>query len=112
MGSLDNMPDGIPLDELERAKHRFKLEEKQTEALEYIRKNLPIAGFEQLMGETLWLREILKDMEGEAKPCKFCKAKVSSARTKAIQLFGEWLGVIGSKAKKKSKRDVIFDDSE
>jgi hypothetical protein len=63
------------------------------------------------MGETLWIREILKDMEG-GHPCKFCKTKASAARTKAIQLFGEWLGVIGSKAKKKAKRDVIFDDSE
>jgi len=108
--SLDSaIPDGLPLDDLERAKHRFKIEEKQADALELIRKNLPIAGFAQLLGEELWLRELLKDLEGK-EPCKFCKATCSAARTKALCLLGEWLGVLGSKAKKKSKREVVFDE--
>ena len=109
MGSLDNIPtDGIPLDELERAQHRFKIETKQAEAMDLIRKGLPIADFAKLLGEDLWLRELLKDLESPC--CKLCKSKVSAARSKAIQLLGEWLGTIGSKAKKKSKREVVFDE--
>lgn len=107
--SLDNVPvDGIPLDDIERAQRRFKLDAKQAEALELIRKGLPIADFTQLLGEELWLRELLKDLEGSN--CKVCKHKASPARTKAIQFLGEWLGVLGSKAKKKSKREVVFDE--
>ena len=109
-GSLDNVEtDGIPLDDLERAKHRFKIEEKQAEALNLIRKGLPIADFGDLLGESLWLREVLKDLE-QPKPCKFCKSKVSAARTTALRVFGEWLGILGNKSKKKSKRDVVFDE--
>lgn len=110
MGSLDNIPtDGIPLDDLERASHRFKIEDKQAEALSYIRQNLPIAGFKELLGEDLWLREVLKDL-APMEPCKFCKAKVSASRSKALQILGEWLGILGNKSKQKSKREVVFDD--
>lgn len=108
-GSLDNIPaDGVPLDDIERAKHRFKFDEKQQEAINFIRQNLPIAGFSQLLGEELWLRELLKDLEGS--DCRVCQKQAGPARSKAIQLLGEWLGVIGSKAKKKSKREVVFDE--
>ena len=108
-GSADDLPvDGIPLDDIERAKHRFKFDEKQSEAIAFIRQNLPIAGFSQLLGEELWLRELLKDLEGS--DCKVCQKQSGPARSKAIQLLGEWLGVIGSKAKKKTKREVIFDE--
>lgn len=109
MGSLDSIPtDGIPLDDIERAQHKFKLDAKQSEALELIRKGLPIAGFTQLLGEDLWVRELVKDLEPP--PCNVCKHKSSPARSKAIQLLGEWLGIIGSKSKKKSKREVVFDE--
>ena len=108
-GSTDDLQiDGIPLDDVERVKHRFKLDEKQQEAINFIRQNLPISGFSQLLGEELWLREILKDLEGSN--CRVCKRSCGPARTKALQLLGEWLGILGSKAKKKSKREVIFDE--
>ena len=108
-GSLDSIPtDGIPLDDIERAQHKFKLDAKQAEALDLIRKGLPIAGFTALLGEDLWIRELVKDLEGPC--CKLCQSKVSAARSKAIQLLGEWLGCVGSKAKKKSKREVVFDE--
>lgn len=109
MGTVDDLPvDGIPLDDIERAQHRFKFDAKQAEAIDFIRKNLPIAGFSQLLGEELWLRELLKDLE--APPCKVCGHKAGPARSKAIQLLGEWLGCVGSKSKKKSKREVVFDE--
>ena len=102
--------DGIPLDDAERAARRFKMDSKQMEAIEYIRKNVPIAGFSQLLGEELWLRELLKDLEGKA--CPACSRTAGPGRSKALQLLGEWLGVIGNKAKKKSKRDVVFDEHD
>lgn len=109
-GSLDSMPDGANLDDLEKAQHQFKLDAKQQEALNLIRKDLPIAGFSALLGEDLWLREVLKDLAGSK--CKICKHTAGPARSKAIQLLGEFLGIIGNKAKKKSKREVIFDDGD
>lgn len=108
-GSVDNLPvDGIPLDDIERAQRKYKLDAKQAEAIDLIRKGLPIADFSALLGEELWLRELLKDLQGTA--CKVCKHTAGPARSKAIQLLGEWLGILGSKAKKKSKREVVFDE--
>lgn len=101
----------IELGDIEKAKRKFGLETQLTEALDLIRKDLPIQNFSQLLGEDLWLRELLKDL-AQPEPCKFCKTKVSAARSKALQVFGEWLGILGSKSKKKSKRDVVFDDGE
>ena len=111
MGTDDNLPiDGIPLDELERAKNEFKFETKLQAALDYIRKELPIKGFADLLSEDLWLREVMKDLEGSK--CRSCKKSYSTARSKALQLYGEWLGMIGNKAKKKSRREVSFEQSE
>jgi len=107
----DGIESKIELGDLERAKRKFGLETQLSEALDLIRKDLPIQNFSQLLGEDLWLREVLKDL-AQPTPCKFCKATVSAARTKALSVFGEWLGILGSKSKKKSKRDVVFDDGE
>lgn len=104
-GSLDD------LDDVQKAKRKFKFDNQLSDALEYIRNNLPITGFAPLLGEDLWLREVLKDME-PGEPCERCKVKANAARTKALVLLGEWLGVLGSKSKKKSKRDVVFDEGE
>lgn len=109
--SKDGIDSKLELGDLEKAKRKFGFETQLAEALDLIRKDLPIANFSQLLGEDLWLREILKDME-QPTPCKFCKAKCGAARTKALTSFGEWLGVLGSKSKKKSKRDVVFDDGD
>lgn len=111
MEELEGISNKIELGDLERAKRKFGLETALSDALDLIRKDLPIQNFSQLLGEDLWLREVLKDLE-QVTPCPNCKAKCGAARTKALSLFGEWLGVLGSKSKKKSKRDVVFDDGE
>lgn len=108
MPSNDDLElDGIPLDELERAKHEYGLDEKQARALLYIRKGLPISGFTAVLTEELWLREVLKDLESSQ--CRECRKFYSAARSKALQLLGEYQGIIGSKNKKKTKREVTFD---
>jgi hypothetical protein len=104
-GSLDD------LDDVQKAKRKYRFDNQLEDALDYIRKNMPITGFSGLLGEDLWLREVMKDLE-QPDPCKFCKSKVTAARSKALQLFGEWLGVLGNKSKKKSKRDVVFDEGD
>lgn len=101
----------LELGDVERARRKFGFETALADALDLIRKDLPIQNFSQLLGEDLWLREVLKDLE-QPTPCKLCKSKCGAARTKALALFGEWLGVLGSKSKKKSKREVVFDDGE
>lgn len=108
MGTSDDLPvDGIPLDEIERAKHEYGLDDKQARALCYIRKGLPIRDFTAVLTEELWVREVLKDLE--ASTCRECKKHYSTARSKALQLFGEYMGIIGNKSKKKVKRTVEFD---
>lgn len=112
MASLDDLNSGeLSISELEKAKRKFKFDTQLQDAQELIQKNLPITGFAHLLGEDLWLRELMKDLE-QPEPCKFCKVKAHAARTKALALLGEWLGIIGNKSKKKSKRDVVFDEGE
>ena len=103
-GSLDD------LDDVQKAKRKFKFDNQLSDALDYIRANMPITGFAGLLGEDLWLREVLKDLDTE--PCSHCQTRAGAARTKALVLLGEWIGVIGNKAKKKSKRDVVFDEND
>lgn len=107
----EGLKDELDITEVERARRKFGFDNQLQDALDLIRKDLPIQNFAQLLGEDLWLREVLKDLE-QPTPCKFCKSKCGAARTKALALFGEWLGVLGSKSKKKSKREVVFDDGE
>lgn len=116
---MPQLPDGEPiksgslddLDDVQKAKRKFKFDNQLQDALDYIKANMPITGFAGLLGDDLWLREVLKDLD-QPEPCKFCKVRAGAARTKALVLLGEWLGILGSKAKKKSKRDVVFDEGE
>ncbi len=108
--SSDDIPaiDGMTLEEFDRIRKAWGLDKKQSEALDLIRKGLPLQNFTELLGEELWLRELLKDLEGN--PCRHCKKYSSGARTKALQMFAEWAGLLGSKSKKKSKKTVTFED--
>ncbi len=108
MGSDDEYPiDGIPLSDIERAKAEYGLDDKQARALCYIRKGLPLRDFTAVLTEELWVREVLKDLE--ASTCRECKKHYSAARSKALTLFGEYMGIIGNKSKKKMNRTVTFD---
>ena len=108
MPSNDDLPiDGIPLDEIERAKHEYGLDDKQARALLFIRKGLPIKDFTAVLTEELWVREVLKDLE--ASTCRECRKHYSAARSKALDLFGQYMGILGNKSKKKMNRTVTFD---
>lgn len=98
----------IQIDLLSKAQNEYSFENKLARALEYIKAGAPIKGFAELLSDELWLREILKDLD--AKPCHVCANRVSAARSKAIQLLGEHLGLIGNKSKKKSKKEVTFEE--
>ncbi len=96
------------LDELSYIKQKFGLDQKQAEALKYIRDGVPLKNFADILSEEMWLRELLKDME--ANQCKVCKKFSSAGRSKALQMFAEWAGLLGSNSKKKSKKTVTFDE--
>ena len=108
MPSSDDLEvDSIPLDQIERAKHEFGLNEKEARALLMIRQGLPLKDFTRVLTEELWVREVIKDLE--IGKCKYCSRTAGPARTKALQLMGEWMGILGSKSKKKMNRTVSFE---
>lgn len=102
------MTEAYTEDDMERLRRTWGLDNKQSEALKLIRDGVPIKNFAEILGEELWLRELLKDLE--ANQCRHCKKFSSAARSKAIQLIGEWMGLIGNKSKKKSKKTVSFEE--
>lgn len=96
----DDLPiDGISLEEVERASQEYKLDEKQARMLLYIKKNLPISGFSEVLTEELWLREVLKDID-----------RVGFARTQALRMLGEYLGILGKRVPKSKSVNVVFDE--
>lgn len=110
MGPKDRNPkvkpteDRDPLDDellKEQAEHEYKLDEKQQRMMDYIRQNLPIAGFAEVLTKELWLREVLRDIDSPD----------PRVRTRAIHMLGQYLGILGqAKAGAKPKAvDVDFD---
>ena len=109
MASVDDFPiDGMDSEEIERIQREWGLDAKQAKALEYIRKGLPLKSFTHILSQELWVREILKDLESNK--CRACKRTSGAARSKALDLFGQWIGAIGNKAHKKSSKEVRFEE--
>ena len=69
----------------ERAEHEYKLNEKQRRLMEYVKANIPISGFAEVLTEELWLREILKDVDSEN----------PYVRTRALSMLGQFLKITG-----------------
>lgn len=83
----------------EAASSEFKLDEKGRRAVEYIKANIAISGFAELITEELWLREILKDVDSTN---PFC-------RTRALSMLAKYLNIGGKGNKKDVKVDVEFE---
>lgn len=77
--------DVIDPDLKERAEHEYKLNEKQRRLMEYVKANIPISGFAEVLTEELWLREILKDVDSEN----------PYVRTRALSMLGQFLKITG-----------------
>lgn len=109
MPSSDSLNiDGFDLEDFDRIKRKWGLDQEQAEALALIQKGLPLSKFTDILTEEFWIRELLKDLED--RQCQHCKKFSSTARTKALQMYAEWAGLIGNKAKKKSRKEVTFDE--
>lgn len=70
---------------LAMAKGEYKFDDKSRRLMEYIRANLPVEGFAELLknsGEEVWLREILKDV-GSPNPF---------VRMNALRMWGQYGG--------------------
>ncbi len=87
---------------VEKAEHEYKLNEKQRRMMEYVKANIPISGFAEVLTEELWLREILKDVDSEN----------PYVRTRALSMLGQYLKITGpnSKDKKTKAFDVQVGD--
>lgn len=100
MGTNDDLPiDGLPLDEIERIKQQYGLQEEQAKMVGYILKNLPIGSIASKLTEDLWLREVLRDIH----------TSKGFPRTRALAMLGQYLGLLQKKAVGQRKR-VVFDD--
>lgn len=98
--SLDDLPDDL-LDDTQKAINEFGLNKKQQRALDYVRKNIPIRDLAEVLTPDLWLREVLKDVESPR----------PSVRSKALEMLGKYLGVLGLKgAKPGQRKTVTFED--
>jgi hypothetical protein len=82
------------------AKGEYKLDDKSVRMMDYIKANLPIEGFAELLknSEDIWLREVLKDV---ASTNPF-------VRMNALRMWGQhcgWLKKSGGPAAKRQEVD-------
>ena len=99
--AMQGQPAADP-DLTEQAEHEYKLNAKQQRLMEYVKANIPISGFAEVLTEELWLREVLKDVDS-ANPY---------VRTRALSMLGQFMGISGPGAKKKTAApgvEVEFD---
>ncbi len=97
--------DAIDSDLTEQAQHEYKLNDKQRRLMEYVKQNIPVSGFAEVLTEELWLREILKDVDS---PNPY-------VRTRALSMLGQYLKVTGPNAKSGKgvgHVEVEFDDGK
>lgn len=99
-GSMDDIESPL-LDAKAQAAGEYALNNKQERLLEYIRQNIPVSGFLDVLSEDMWLREVLKDVD----------SKVPSVRGNALRMWGQYQGFLHSKGAKPGPRKVIeFED--
>lgn len=88
-------------DSLEQlAKGEYKFDDKSKRLLEYIKANLPVEGFAELLkhnGEEVWLREILKDV-GSTNPF---------VRMNALRMWGQYSGWLKKAGGAPAKRQEV-----
>lgn len=86
----------------EAAEHEYKLNEKQRRLMQYVKQNIPVSGFAEVLTEELWLREILKDVDSEN----------PYVRTRALSMLAQYLKITGPNAKGSGikHKEVEFND--
>lgn len=103
-GSSDDLPiDGIPLDEIERTKQEFDLDESRERLLKALEEGMPIVGIGKRLTEDYWLKHVIGMIEDE-KTGPMVKAR-------ALTMFGQYLGILSDKRKPGGKINVKFDES-
>lgn|SRR3990167_5684058 len=98
-GSADNIPDGVPLNDIELIKRRFSLDDKAAEAVRYIMQNVQVANLSQIVGADYALRHLIVEIERGSGMIKL----------RALELLMRGLGLFTPK-KKSSAKKVVFDD--
>lgn len=97
MASADNLPDGIPLDDIALLRKKYGLDDKAVEAVQYITKNVPIAGIGQLIGADYFLRHLITTIE----------TGTDNSKLRALEMLGRYLGLFDQKRKGSGKKVVI-----
>lgn len=100
-GTTDDLPiDGMNLDEIERLKQEFHLDEARARLILAVTQGIPITGIGNRLTEDYWLAEVMKDIEGGT----------PSSRSRAMTMMGMYLGILSDKASKRGKMKVKFQE--
>jgi hypothetical protein len=103
-GSVDDIGpiDGLNLDEVERLKQTFKLDESRAALLKAILLGIPVTGIGNKITEDFWLSNILKDIEKGA----------PMVRSHSLRMLGMYLGILSDKKGQAKKKKVVFDEKD
>ena len=78
-----------------------ELEQSHQELIARVLSEVPLAQLREILSEELWVKEVLKDVD----------SRIPSVRTKALELWGKYLGLLQQKSKAGSKiKEVEFID--
>ncbi len=100
-GTADDLPlDGIRLDELERMKQEFRLDEARARLLAALKEGMPVVGIGNKLTEDYWLAEVIKDIE----------TGTPSSRSRALTMLGMYQGILSDKSGKKARLKVKFQE--
>lgn len=86
----------------EAASREWKLDAKLARAVEYIKANLPIDGFQKLIGEAYWMRHLMQDIE----------RGTPQSRSAALKMMGEHLGLLGKKNKSSFNKHITIEEED
>lgn len=96
--SADNLPDGIPLNDVELLQRKYSLDDKAVEAVKYIMENVPLTNLKTMIGEDYFLRRLIPIIEMGS----------DMSKLRALEMLGKYLGVFMTK-RKVEKKKVILD---
>jgi len=95
-----NIPiDGMPLDELERLRQEFRLDELQDRLQKAIQAGFNIKNIGQFISEDFWLKCVLEDIQHGGQ-----------ARSRALTMLGMYLGILSDRKAKGGKARIKFNE--
>lgn len=75
---------------------------EQQQLLDRVLVEIPLSALGPLLSEDAWVREVQRDIQ----------SRIPSVRTKAIEMWGKYLGLLGARASNKgpTRKEVTFSE--